>query len=159
MSLTPDFVRESIPSFGRVRRDRRAGLTLVEMIVVLTIIAVVAVMIVPNVLGRPDEARRTVAQTDLKTISAALKMYRLDNGAYPTTAQGLQALVERPTSSPAPRNWHEEGYLPELPTDPWGRPYAYASPGRTGPFDLISHGRDGEAGGEGMDADLTDRTR
>ena len=156
MSPTPDILDDAAPAWAT---RRRAGLTLVEMIVVLTIIAVVAVMIVPNVLGRPDEARRTVAQTDLKTISAALKMYRLDNGTYPTTAQGLEALVEQPTSSPVPGNWHAEGYLPELPSDPWGRAYVYASPGRSGPFDLTSYGRDGEAGGEGVDGDLTDRTR
>ena len=153
MGLSPDFKREFR------RRRARAGLTLVEMIVVLAIIAIVAVMVVPNILGRPDEARRTVAQTDLKTISAALKMYRLDNGSYPTTAQGLQALVERPTAAPAPRNWHAEGYLPELPLDPWGQAYVYRSPGQTGLFDLVSLGRDGQPGGEGMDADLTDRTR
>jgi general secretion pathway protein G len=138
---------------------RRAGLTLVEMIVVLAIIAVVAVLIVPNVIGRPDQARVTVAKTDLKTIATALRVYRLDNGAYPTTAQGLQALVERPTSPPEPMAWTPEGYLPELPTDPWGNPYVYRSPGQTGAYDLISYGRDGAEGGEDLDADLTDRTR
>ena len=129
------------------------------MIVVLAIIALVAVMIVPNVIGRPDEARVTVAKTDLKTISAALRMYRLDNGSYPTTEQGLAALVVRPTSSPLPENWSAEGYLPELPVDPWNRPYIYNAPGREGPFDLLSFGKDGISGGEGHDADLTDRSR
>ncbi|HZV85126.1 MAG TPA: type II secretion system major pseudopilin GspG [Brevundimonas sp.] len=141
------------------RRRQRQGLTLVEMIVVLAIIALVAVMIVPNVIGRPDQARVTVAKTDLKTIAAALRMYRLDNGDYPSTDQGLQALVERPTTQPEPDNWNSEGYLPEKPEDPWGREYVYRSPGRTGGFDLMSYGKDGEAGGEGLDADLTDRSR
>ena len=140
-------------------RRSRAGLTLVEMIVVLVIIAVVAVMIVPNVIGRPDEARVTVAKSDLKAVAAALRMYRLDNGTYPTTEQGLQALVERPDTDPLAANWSAEGYLPEAPRDPWGRDYVYRSPGRTGAFDLLSYGKDGEEGGEGLDADLTDRSR
>ena len=139
--------------------QRTRGLTLVEMIVVLAIIAVVAALIVPNVIGRPDEARVTVAKTDLKTISAALRMYRLDNGDYPTTEQGLRALVERPATAPVPSNWSSEGYLPEAPTDPWGRAYVYRSPGQNGRYDLLSYGKDGEAGGEGLDADLTERTR
>lgn len=138
---------------------RRDGLTLVEMIVVLAIIAVVAVLIVPNVIGRPDQARVTVAKTDLKTIATALRVYRLDNGDYPTTAQGLQALVEKPTSPPVPASWAADGYLPELPTDPWGKPYVYRSPGQTGAYDLLSYGKDGEEGGEDLDADLTDKTR
>jgi general secretion pathway protein G len=139
--------------------SRRAGLTLVEMIVVLAIIAVVAVLIVPNVIGRPDQARVTVARTDLKTIATALRVYRLDNGDYPTTAQGLQALVEKPTSPPEPVSWATGGYLPELPADPWGKAYVYRSPGRTGTYDLISYGKDGREGGEDLDADLTDKTR
>ena len=140
-------------------RDDRAGLTLVEMIVVLAIIALVAVMIVPSVIGRPDEARVTVAKTDLKTISAALRMYRLDNGDYPTTEQGLAALVSKPTAAPVPTNWTGEGYLPDAPMDPWNRPYIYRSPGQAGRFDLLSYGKDGKVGGEGLDADLTDRSR
>ncbi len=133
----------------------RSGLTLIEMVVVLAIIAVVAVMIVPNVIGRPDQARVTVARTDLRTISAALKVYRLDNGDYPTTEQGLSALVRRPTTAPRPANWSGEGYLPEIPLDPWGNPYVYRSPGDTGLFDLVSLGKDGKPGGEALAADLT----
>lgn len=140
-------------------KSSEAGLTLVEMIVVLAIVALVAALIVPNVIGRPDEARVTVAGTDLRTISAALKMYRLDNGRYPTTEQGLAALVEKPRTPPAPSNWSAEGYLPDLPVDPWGNPYLYRSPGRNGGFDLMSHGRDGKAGGEGPDGDLDYRRR
>ncbi|PCD03699.1 type II secretion system protein GspG [Sphingomonas spermidinifaciens] len=132
--------------------ESEAGLTLVEMIVVLAIIALVAALIVPNVIGRPDEARVTVANTDIRTISAALKMYRLDNGGYPTTAQGLKALAEKPTTPPLPSNWSGEGYLGEVPLDPWGNPYAYTSEGSG--FTLKSLGKDGKPGGEGLDADL-----
>lgn len=137
----------------------RPGFTLIEMIVVLAIIAVVAVMIVPNVIGRPDQARVTVAKTDLRTISAALKVYRLDNGDYPTTEQGLAALVRRPTVAPQPANWSSEGYLPDEPLDPWGKPYAYRSPGENGGFDLLSLGKDGQPGGEKLDADLSSADR
>ncbi|URW76996.1 type II secretion system major pseudopilin GspG [Sphingomonas donggukensis] len=124
------------------------------MIVVLAIIALVAALIVPNVIGRPDQARVTTANTDIRTIGAALKMYRLDNGQYPTTAQGLKALVEKPTATPVPANWSAEGYLPQLPVDPWGNPYVYAAPAPGG-FALKSFGKDGKDGGEGLDADLT----
>jgi general secretion pathway protein G len=136
------------------RTANDAGLTLVEMIVVLAIIALVAALIVPNVIGRPDQARVTTANTDLRTIGAALKMYRLDNGDYPTTAQGLKALAEKPTVSPIPSNWSTEGYLPQVPVDPWGNPYVYAAPAPGG-FSLKSLGKDGREGGEGLDADLT----
>lgn len=137
-----------------------AGLTLVEMIVVLAIIALVAALIVPNVIGRPDQARVTVANTDLRTISAALKMYRLDNGDYPTTQQGLIALVERPTSAPIPTGWAPDGYLDQVPEDPWGRPYVYAVPGENNAgFALRSFGKDGAPGGEGLDADLAITSR
>lgn len=133
-----------------------AGLTLIEILVVLAIIAVMAFLIVPNVIGRPDQARVTVAQTDLRTISAALKMYRLDNGDYPTTEQGLKALAERPSAPPAPINWSPNGYLEQVPVDPWGRAYIYRSPAASGSgFELISHGKDGTAGGEDVDQDIT----
>ena len=135
--------------------DPEAGLTLVEMIVVLAIIALVAALIVPNIIGRPDQARVTVAQTDLRSISAALKMYRLDNGDYPSTAQGLAALVTKPSGEPAPRNYAAGSYLDKVPVDPWGAPYAYGSPGADGSgFDLASNGKDGKPGGEGLDADI-----
>lgn len=131
-----------------------AGFTLIEMIVVLAIIALIAALIVPNVIGRPDQARVTVANADLRTISAALKMYRLDNADYPTTEQGLAALAVKPTSSPVPANWNHDGYLDQVPKDPWGKPYVYRSPGAAGAFDLMSYGKDGKLGGEGLDADL-----
>ncbi|WP_097064242.1 type II secretion system major pseudopilin GspG [Sphingomonas guangdongensis] len=132
-----------------------AGVTLVEMIVVLVIIAVVAGMVVSSgILNRPDQARVTAANASLQTIGSALKMYRLDNGAYPTTAQGLKALVDKPTQTPLPSNWNPEGYLPQMPVDPWGNPYVYAAPAPGG-FALKSLGKDGQEGGEGLDADLT----
>ncbi len=139
---------------GAALRDPEAGVTLIEMMVVLVIIAIVAAMVVPNVIGRPDAARVTVAETDIRSISSALELYRLDNRTYPTTAQGLEALVERPTSAPAPRNWAEGGYLTEVPTDPWDTPYVYASPGREGAYDLVSLGADAAPGGEGTAADI-----
>ncbi len=133
---------------------------MVEMIVVLAIIAVVAALIVPNVIGRPDQARATVANTDLKTISAALKMYRLDNGDYPSTDQGLAALSAKPTGSPAPANWAPGGYLDQVPADPWGKPYTYRSPGDDDAgFELSSLGKDGKAGGDGVDADVAIKSR
>lgn len=128
------------------------GLTLVEMLVVLVIIAIVAGLITVNVMGRPDEARVTTAKTDIRTISSALKMYRLDNGGYPTTEQGLKALAERPSAAPVPANYPSEPYLQDTPQDPWGNPYVYASTGSS--FELKSLGRDGKPGGEGVDADI-----
>ena len=138
----------------RPARHPEAGVTLIEMMVVLVIIAIVAGLIVPNVIGRPDEARATVARTDLSTIAASLEMYRLDNRAYPTTAQGLTALVERPASPPLPPNWSEGGYLAQLPADPWGNAYVYRAPGDSGAYDLASLGADGQPGGEGLDGDI-----
>jgi general secretion pathway protein G len=149
--------QDKVTAGGRHRKSPcpdDEGLTLVEMIVVLAIIALVAALIVPNVIGRPDQARVTTAQTSLRTIAGALKMYRLDNGSYPTTDQGLKALAERPTAPPIPSAWSPEGYLPEVPVDPWGNPYVYTS-AATGGFELKSLGRDGKAGGEGLDADLS----
>ncbi|MHA6722506.1 type II secretion system major pseudopilin GspG [Sphingomonas sp. RS2018] len=151
--------RDTVAVLGRSRKRGSAGtgdegVTLVEMIVVLVIIAIVAGMIVSSgILSRPDQARVTTANADIKTIGAALKMYRLDNGDYPTTTQGLKALVERPTTPPIPANWSAEGYLPQAPIDPWGNPYAYKAEGTA--FTLKSLGKDGKEGGEGLDADLT----
>jgi len=114
----------------------------------------VAAIIVPNVIGRPDEARVTVAQSDIRAVGSALELYRLDNRTYPTTAQGLQALAVRPTAPPEPRNWVAGGYLTAVPVDPWGNDYIYVSPGANGGFDLMSLGADGAPGGEGVAADL-----
>lgn len=129
-----------------------AGVTLIEMMVVLVMISVVAALIVPNVIGRPDEARVSVAETDMRSIAGALQLYRLDNGAYPTTTQGLAALAERPVSPPLPRAWPAGGYLGAVPTDPWGTPYIYrAAQAR---FELVSLGADAAPGGEGVNADI-----
>ena len=138
----------------RRKRQPEAGVTLIEMMIVLVIIGIVAALIVPNVIGRPDQARVAVANADLRTIAASLEMYRLDNRTYPTTDQGLQALTAAPTLAPAPPNWVAGGYLPNVPTDPWGNPYVFRSPGTGAGFDLMSLGADGAEGGEGVDADI-----
>ena len=138
----------------RAARDPESGVTLIEMMVVLVIIAIVAALIVPNVIGRPDQARVTVARTDVRTIASSLEMYRLDNRTYPATSQGLQSLVTRPTSPPVPASWASGGYLAQLPVDPWGHPYVYRSPGASAPYELMSLGADGQPGGEGVDADI-----
>ncbi len=129
------------------------------MIVVLAIIAVMAALIVPNVIGRLDQAKVTAAKSDLQTLATALRTYRLDNGSYPTSEQGLRALAERPTLPPEPIAYPAEPYIADLPQDPWGRDYVYRSPGQSGAYDLLTLGKDGEEGGEGLDADLTDKTR
>lgn len=139
----------------RRRRRADAGVTLIEMMIVLVIIGIVAALIVPNVIGRPDQARVAVATTDLRTIAASLEMYRLDNRVYPSTDQGLAALSLAPTLPPAPPNWVAGGYLPRLPADPWGNAYVFRSPGASSAYDLMSLGADGTEGGEGVDADIS----
>ena len=138
-------------SLGRGAR-RSLGFTLIEMMVVLVIIGVLAALIVPNVLDRTDDARATAARTDVHNIMQALKLYKLDNLRFPTAEQGLQALVVRPTTAPAPTNW--KPYLEKLPNDPWGRPYQYLNPGVQGEVDVMSFGADGQSGGEGKNADI-----
>jgi general secretion pathway protein G len=133
-------------------RTRRSGFTLIEMVVV--ILAILAALIVPKVMSRPDEARVVAAQQDVAAIMQALKLYRLDNLRYPTTEQGLAALVARPTVAPVPPNWKAGGYLERLPKDPWGNPYQYLNPGVRGEIDVFSLGADGAPGGEGFDADV-----
>lgn len=139
----------------RTGRRRDSGVTLIEMMVVLVIIGIVAALIVPNVIGRPDEARAAVAKSDLRTIAASLEMYRLDARAYPTTAQGLKALIEKPTETPVPDTWAAGGYLPTMPLDPWGKPYVYQSPADSVPYALTSLGADGVPGGDGVNADIS----
>ena len=136
------------------RNHREAGFTLIDIMVVIAIIGILATLIVPNIMGRPDEARATAAKHDVGTINQALKLYRLDIGRYPTTEQGLKALVERPTSEPIPQNWKTGGYLSSVPKDPWGNPYQYSNPGTRGEIDVISYGADGKPGGTGTDADI-----
>jgi general secretion pathway protein G len=132
----------------------RQGFTLIEVMVVVVILAILAALIVPKIVGRPDEARIVAARQDINAIMQALKLYRLDNGRYPTTEQGLESLVSRPAIAPLPANWKAGGYVERLPRDPWGKPYQYLNPGVRGEIDVFSFGADGVAGGEGIDADI-----
>ena len=144
------------------RLKRRSGFTLVEIMVVVVIIGLLAGIVGPQIMVRLEEARRTTARTQIRVFEEALAMYRMHNGIYPTTQQGLQALVTRPTMPPVPRNWGGRGgesYLRSIPLDPWGNPYIYRNPGSRPPFDIISTGRTGEEGGEGLDADVTNHDR
>ena len=141
-----------IPFLPVARRRLSAGFTLIELMVVLVIIGVLAALIVPNVLNRADDARATAAKTDVNNLMQALKLYKLDNQRYPTAEQGLPALLVKPTTGPIPINW--KSYVDKLPNDPWGRPYQYLNPGIKGEVDVMSFGADGQAGGEGKNADV-----
>jgi len=133
---------------------RATGFTLIEIMVVVVILGILAALIVPKIISRPDEARISAARQDVATLAQALKLYKLDNLAYPTTDQGLQALVNKPAAAPIPMNWKTGGYLERLPKDPWGHDYRYLNPGLHGEIDIYSLGADGEPGGEGNDADV-----
>jgi len=135
-------------------RARQGGFTLLEVMVVVVILGILAALVVPKIISRPDEARVIAAKQDIASLMQALKLYRLDNLRYPTTEQGLQALVTRPASPPLAPNWKAGGYLERLPKDPWGNPYQYLSPGLHGEVDISSFGADGAPGGEGNDADI-----
>jgi len=137
-----------------MRRASARGFTLIEILVVIVIVGVLAALIVPNVISRPDEARATVAKSDIAAIMSALKLYRLDNQRYPTGEQGLAALVAKPEQPPVPPNWKPGGYLEKMPKDPWGRPYVYLNPGVRGEVEVMSFGADGQSGGSGPDADI-----
>jgi general secretion pathway protein G len=130
------------------------GFTLIEVMVVVVILGLLAAIIVPKVMSRPDEARIVAARADIAAVQQALKLYRLDNTFYPSTEQGLQALVQRPATQPIPANWKDGGYLDRVPKDPWGREYLYLNPGVRGEIDVFSFGADGRSGGEGNNADI-----
>ena len=135
-----------------IARRQSRGFTLLELMVVIVIIGVLAALIAPSVLSKVGQAKITAAQSDISSLMNALKMYKLDNGRYPDSDQGLQALVAKPTSGTVPGNWHS--YLDKLPDDPWHHPYQYANPGVHGEIDVFSFGADGQPGGEGDDADI-----
>ncbi len=142
--------RRILPSNGK-------GFTLLELMVVIIILGVLAGLVLPRFMGRTEEAKRTKAKLQIENLEAALKLYKLDNGNYPTTEQGLEALVQKPATGAIPKNWREGGYLEKgkVPMDPWNRPYAYLSPGvKNKDFDLKSLGADGEEGGEGENVDI-----
>ena len=130
------------------------GFTLIEIMVVVVIISILAALIVPKIMDRPDQARMVKAQGDIRVIETALKLYKLDNYSYPSTDQGLEALVIRPTDDPEPKRWKEGGYLDRLPKDPWDGEYFYLNPGLHGDIDIFSLGADGQPGGEGANSDI-----
>ncbi|MBF0179538.1 MAG: type II secretion system major pseudopilin GspG [Magnetococcales bacterium] len=134
---------------------RAAGFTLIEVMVVVVILGILATLIIPKIMSRPDEARQTKAILDIQSIGQALDLYRLDNTQYPTSEQGLKALTVKPEIEPVPKRWRAEGYLPKPPLDPWGNPYVYLSPGLHGQYDLLSFGADGMPGGDEKGADIT----
>ncbi len=135
-------------------RRANAGFTLIEVMVVIVILGILAAIVVPRVMDRPDSARITKVKQDIRTLESALNLYKLDNFDYPSTDQGLEALVREPSGTPEPRNWKPGGYLDRLPKDPWGNDYQYLNPGVHGPIDIYSLGADGQEGGEGINADI-----
>jgi len=135
-------------------RTKQNGFTLIEIMVVVVILGILAAIVVPKVMDRPDSARVTKAQQDIRALESALNLYRLDNMHYPSTDQGLQALIKKPGGSPEARNWKQGGYIDRLPKDPWGNEYQYMSPGVQGSIDVFTFGADGRPGGDGMNADI-----
>jgi general secretion pathway protein G len=129
------------------------GFTLIEIMVVVVILGILAALVAPNVISRIDDAQVNRARQDIRAVESALKLYRLDNFKYPTTEQGLEALVTQP-SDPSIRNWRQGGYLDKAPMDPWNNPYQYMYPGQQGEFDIFTFGADGQPGGEGINADI-----
>ena len=137
-----------------IRKNRQSGFTLIEIMVVVVIIGILASVIVPRIMDNPDKARVAKAKNDLRALESALDIYRLDNFVYPTTDQGLDALVNQPTSSPEPPNWKQGGYIKKLNNDPWGNEYLYLSPGEHGEIDIYSLGANAAPGGEGPNQDI-----
>ncbi len=136
------------------KKSRQQGFTLLEIMVVIVILGLLVSIVAPNVLQNQDRAMVEKAKADISVLEQALDMYKLDNHVYPTTDQGLDALVKKPSSSPEPRNYRSDGYIKRLPQDPWGNPYQYLQPGEHGAFDLYSTGADGDEGGEGLASDI-----
>jgi general secretion pathway protein G len=134
-----------------------SGFTFIEIMVVVAILAILAALVVPRIMGRTDDAKRTAAKVQIRNIEGALQLYKLDNGVYPSTEQGLKALIEKPSVGVVPKKWKLGGYLQKLPEDPWGNPYKYLSPApvQRGDYEIMSLGTDGEVGGEGVNADIT----
>lgn len=138
------------------KMSRRAGFTLLEIIVVVFILSLLVAIVAPKIMGRTDDAKIADAKIQIKNFETALKLYKIDNGSYPTTEQGLESLIEKPATGQVPGKYREGGYLEQkkIPLDPWGYPYMYVSPGVHGDFDILSYGGDGKEGGEGKDADI-----
>jgi len=136
------------------RASGQGGFTLLEILIVVAIIAILAAVVVPKIVGRVDDAQISKVKSDIKALEAALDLYRLDNFQYPSTDQGLQALVSKPSGEPEPRNWKPGGYIKRLEKDPWGHDYQYLNPGEHGEVDIFSLGADGQLGGEGLAADI-----
>jgi len=159
MLKTPFSVKrfKNMMSRRRFIKKPKSGFTLIELMVVIVILGILAMYIAPKIMGRPDEARQVKARIDIASLETALKLYRLDNGIYPTTEQGLQALIQSPDNGPSPRNWKKGGYLEKgkIPNDPWGNAFVYLSPGIRGDFDILSYGADGMPGGDGYNKDIT----
>jgi len=139
---------------NKMKNLNQRGFTLIEIMVVVVILGILAGIVVPRLLERPEEARRTKAAVQIRSLEEALGLFKLDNGFYPATEQGLKALVEKPSTGRIPSRFRDGGYIKKVPADPWGQPYLYLSPGTHGDFDLFSYGPDGESGGDGNNADI-----
>jgi general secretion pathway protein G len=142
------------PLFKTHTRKNQKGFTLIEIMVVVVILGILASIVVPKIISRPEQAKVVKAKQDVQAIESALELYKLDNGFYPSTDQGLQALVTKPTTDPIPDNWKDDGYLKEVPMDPWNRPYQYLNPGTHNDIDVFTYGPTGQPGGTGPNATI-----